>query len=143
MSPRTTILHADRIKGDIHLGGKKAPRDADPDMPLWVVNVTDSLPDFGDGRRGRRHMRVPLSDATSRESRRIYRARYRDAHEFIDEALRRGATVLVHCELGVSRSATLLCHYLVRRRGMRWEDAERLLRKRRPRARPSRWLAGV
>jgi protein-tyrosine phosphatase len=136
-----SIPHADRITDGIFLGGWKAAKGARRGGPMWVVNVTDDLADACEDEAGWRHLRVPLADATSRESRRIYRKRHREAHAFIDEALRRGVAVLVHCELGVSRSATLVCHYLVRRRGWRWHDAEEFLRRRRPRARPSRWLA--
>jgi broad specificity phosphatase PhoE len=40
------------------------------------------------------------------------------ATAFMDAALSQGGTVLVHCQVGTSRSVSLLLHYLMARRGM-------------------------
>ena len=44
-------------------------------------------------------------------------------HEFIDHALSKKRSVLVHCQAGISRSTTCVVSYLMRRHGMTFYDA--------------------
>lgn len=48
-----------------------------------------------------------------------------------------GAAVLVHCNAGVSRSASIVVGYLMRRKGMSFEDALNLVRDKRKCCRPN------
>ncbi|EFX83149.1 hypothetical protein DAPPUDRAFT_302119 [Daphnia pulex] len=50
---------------------------------------------------------------------------------FIDEALRSGGIVLVHCHAGISRSATIVAAFLMIKRGMTAQEAIRVIRSRR------------
>ncbi|XP_076751620.1 dual specificity protein phosphatase 3 isoform X2 [Xylocopa sonorina] len=50
---------------------------------------------------------------------------------FIDEAIRAGGKVFVHCMLGISRSATCVLAYLMIKKGMRAINAIRTVRKNR------------
>lgn len=54
-----------------------------------------------------------------------------DAVAWIDEQLADGRTVLIHCAKGRGRSATVLAAYLMRERGMTFDEASRLLRSKR------------
>lgn len=51
--------------------------------------------------------------------------------EFIDSAIERGDSVLVHCAGGVSRSATIVLSYLIAKRRMTLRDAFRLVQRQR------------
>ena len=51
--------------------------------------------------------------------------------DFINEALSGGGKILIHCFMGISRSASLLIAYLIRHRQMRLEDALRLVIRKR------------
>lgn len=54
-----------------------------------------------------------------------------DAVAWIDEQLGDGRTVLVHCAKGRGRSATVVAAYLMRERGMTFDEANDLLRSKR------------
>jgi atypical dual specificity phosphatase len=63
--------------------------------------------------------------------------RYDRAVEQLDVWVRDGKRVLVHCHAGVSRSATAVVWYLVKYRGMSWDEAHALVRRGRQKARPN------
>ncbi|KAJ3123391.1 hypothetical protein HK098_001935 [Nowakowskiella sp. JEL0407] len=58
--------------------------------------------------------------------------------EFIENSVKNGKNVLVHCEAGVSRSATIITAYLMKSRDLSVNEALSELRKVHPRASPNR-----
>jgi len=56
---------------------------------------------------------------------------FEEAAEFIDDAIRTGGKVMVHCRQGISRSATLALAYLMIKKGMTAQDALRIVRAQR------------
>ncbi|KAL4284043.1 hypothetical protein GQ457_16G027170 [Hibiscus cannabinus] len=56
---------------------------------------------------------------------------------FIDEAKRLGGGVLVHCFMGISRSATVVIAYLMKKHGMRFSRALEHVKRRRPQVSPN------
>lgn len=57
--------------------------------------------------------------------------RFDEAVEFIDSAVREGKGCLVHCAMGVSRSATCVCAWLIKKRGMNAAEALEYVTKKR------------
>lgn len=55
-----------------------------------------------------------------------------EALEFIETALNSQGKVLVHCFAGKSRSATVVCAYLMKKHSMRLEQAIEFLKSKRP-----------
>jgi hypothetical protein len=55
-----------------------------------------------------------------------------EATSFLDTHLRQGTSVLVHCEMGVSRSATVVLAYLMRYHNRTRDESYILLKQRRP-----------
>eukprot|EP01117_Protostelium_nocturnum_P012239 TRINITY_DN44_c2_g1_i2.p1 TRINITY_DN44_c2_g1~~TRINITY_DN44_c2_g1_i2.p1 ORF type:complete len:611 (-),score=157.36 TRINITY_DN44_c2_g1_i2:144-1976(-) len=54
-----------------------------------------------------------------------------ESHSFIEDALENGGVILVHCAAGVSRSATIVISYLMRKRRMSYQEAYNFVRKQR------------
>ncbi|KAF8900939.1 protein-tyrosine phosphatase-like protein [Mucidula mucida] len=57
--------------------------------------------------------------------------------EYIEAAMRRGESVLVHCQQGISRSASVVIAYLIRNRGMSYDNAFALVRRQRACVKPN------
>ncbi|KAH8822938.1 protein-tyrosine phosphatase-like protein [Flagelloscypha sp. PMI_526] len=57
---------------------------------------------------------------------------FSDTNKFIDEALEQGRGIVVHCMMGVSRSATVVIAYLMWKKSMTFEDALTHVKERRP-----------
>jgi protein-tyrosine phosphatase len=59
------------------------------------------------------------------------------AIEFIDETLEGNGCCLVHCNAGISRSATIVLAYLMKKKGMTLNQAFTFLRSKRPSSLPN------
>ncbi|XP_065206526.1 dual specificity protein phosphatase 19 [Planococcus citri] len=57
--------------------------------------------------------------------------------EIIDGVRESSGIVLVHCNAGISRSATIVAAYLIRHRGINHEEALEILKKERPKINPN------
>eukprot|EP01065_Artemidia_motanka_P008459 TRINITY_DN14266_c0_g1_i1.p1 TRINITY_DN14266_c0_g1~~TRINITY_DN14266_c0_g1_i1.p1 ORF type:complete len:830 (+),score=180.77 TRINITY_DN14266_c0_g1_i1:67-2490(+) len=62
---------------------------------------------------------------------------FEEVHRFVDEAAAKGGACLVHCFKGQSRSATMVCTYLMRKERMLRDDAVAFVRARRPMINPN------
>ncbi len=63
--------------------------------------------------------------------------RFEEAAQLIEAWHRQGKRVLVHCYAGVSRSASAVIYYLMRVRGLRYDDALAIVRAARVQAFPN------
>jgi len=57
---------------------------------------------------------------------------FEHTNQFIDSALSSGSSILVHCQAGISRSATLVAAYLVSHQGLSWNQALNSIKTIRP-----------
>ena len=57
--------------------------------------------------------------------------------DFIEEQIKLGKSTLVHCHMGISRSATLLCSYLICKKNMSAKDAIKFLKDKRSQVDPN------
>jgi len=57
--------------------------------------------------------------------------------EFIKEAINSGGKVLVHCSYGVSRSVSMVIAYLIKEKGMTYQEAYELVKSKRQIAKPN------
>jgi protein-tyrosine phosphatase len=59
------------------------------------------------------------------------------SYQFIDEALNGGGHVLVHCAQGVSRSGAILVGYMMRKQGLTYDQAMKIVKPKRPIVEPN------
>ncbi|CAJ1064338.1 uncharacterized protein si:dkey-175m17.7 [Xyrichtys novacula] len=114
----------------LFLGNERDAQDLDLLIRLnigYVVNVTTHLPLYHVN-AGLRYKRLPATD-NSKQNLRQY---FEEVFEFIEEAYQSGQGVLVHCQAGVSRSATIVIAYLMKHTLMTMTDAYKYVRSRRP-----------
>ncbi|XP_055487135.1 dual specificity protein phosphatase 10-like [Leucoraja erinacea] len=92
----------------------------------YVINATTHLPLYH--APALRYKRFPVNDS-GRQNLRQY---FEEAFEFIEEGRQSGKGVLVHCQAGVSRSATLVIAYLMKHTLMTMTDAYKYVKGKRP-----------
>ncbi|GAB1602562.1 dual specificity protein phosphatase 10-like [Argonauta hians] len=92
----------------------------------YILNVTSHVrPHFES--QGIQYMTIPVSDSSHQNLRKYFDS----AIEYIDEAKSKGAKVLIHCQAGVSRSATVTIAYLLKHSTLSMTDAYRYVKQKR------------
>uniref|UniRef100_A0A8D3BCE4 protein-tyrosine-phosphatase n=1 Tax=Scophthalmus maximus TaxID=52904 RepID=A0A8D3BCE4_SCOMX len=130
MTPDAENAVVSAILPFLFLGNERDAQDLDLLLRLnigYVVNVTTHLPLYHVN-SGLRYKRLPATD-NSKQNLRQY---FEEVFEFIEEAYQSGQGVLVHCQAGVSRSATIVIAYLMKHTLMTMTDAYKYVRSRRP-----------
>ena len=62
---------------------------------------------------------------------------FKESFDFIDEAIKNGGNVLVHCHAGVSRSSTILISYIMKSKKMKLNKVLDLLKTKREKVSPN------
>lgn len=101
-----------------------------------VGGVVNMCEEYGGPRRtyqrhGIEQLRLPTVDFTPPSLESVERG-----VEFIEDQVRRGKRVYVHCKAGRARSGTVVLCWLVASRGLTGEEAQRWILARRPHAHP-------
>ncbi|XP_060110813.1 dual specificity protein phosphatase 10-like [Heteronotia binoei] len=115
----------------LFLGNERDAQDLEQMLSLnvgHVLNVTTHLPLYHVESGRLRYKRLPATD-NNRQDLRQY---FEEAFEFIEEAHQSGKGVLIHCQAGVSRSATIVIAYLMKHTLMTMGDAYKYVKGRRP-----------
>lgn len=92
----------------------------------YVLNVTSHLPQHFEN-HGIKYKRIPASDSGQQNLRQYFE----EAGTFIEDAREAGAKILVHCQAGVSRSATITVAFLLQHSRMSMTDAYRFVKSKR------------
>lgn len=141
LDPVNLVYEMPETRGKLYIGGIDALSESDSDKYDAIISalprdrVTDEALNNLLPRRAE-HMRVDVHDEPKAPIERYFD----ETAQFIDDHLRAGHRVLVHCHAGVSRSVTLVLNYLVNKihafRSV--DEALRFIQKSRPGAGPNR-----
>ncbi|XP_067901070.1 dual specificity protein phosphatase 10 [Heterodontus francisci] len=94
----------------------------------YIINVTTHLPLYHYEKGIFCYKRLPATDSNKQNLRQYFE----EAFEFIEEAHQCGKGLLIHCQAGVSRSATIVIAYLMKHTRMTMTDAYKFVKGKRP-----------
>jgi len=77
----------------------------------FILNCTKDIPNYFENNTSIKYMRVPIDDTSNMHIEKYFAATY----DFIDNAVSSNNNILVHCYAGMSRSATILIAYFMRK----------------------------
>lgn len=119
------------VKGQVYLGNLSAALSVDVKKKLGITHVLSVCPEYPS--TGQNHLTIVVDDSEY-DNILIHLPK---ACQFIQSALDRGGRVLVHCVMGVSRSATVVAAYLMKTRKISRSAAMRLIKQRRGQVHPN------
>lgn len=135
-TPRSPPLQ--HIVDHVFIGSSKGAKDAallNEHGITAIINTTSSVPNHFEGSPGFSYTRLPLEDS-DRDP--IYEA-MGYAMDVLLDCARNRKNVLVHCRMGVSRSATIVARYIMHTRRCSARDALSSLASVRPEVCPNEW----
>ncbi|XP_074078818.1 dual specificity protein phosphatase 10 [Macrotis lagotis] len=115
----------------LFLGNEHDAQDLDTMQRLnigYIINVTTHLPLYHYEKGLFNYKRLPATDSNKQNLRQYFE----EAFEFIEEAHQCGKGLLIHCQAGVSRSATIVIAYLMKHTRMTMTDAYKFVKGKRP-----------
>lgn len=96
-----------------------------------IINVTKDIPCYYETTI--KYLRIPIDDSIQTEISKYFE----DAHKFIDEHINKGESILVHCKAGISRSATIIISYLMKKQKIKYNESIEIVRKKRKKIDPN------
>ncbi|KAJ7611747.1 protein-tyrosine phosphatase-like protein [Roridomyces roridus] len=119
------------LDGQVYLSNLSAARCEGTKKDLGITHVLSVCPDYPS--TGPNHLCIPVDDSEYADL--LYHLA--GACRFIEEALKEGGRVLIHCVMGISRSTTVLAAYLMKTRSLSTSAATSFIRARRPCVQPN------
>ncbi|KAJ3754508.1 protein-tyrosine phosphatase-like protein [Lentinula raphanica] len=119
------------VDGQLYLGNLSAARSSELRKQLGITHILSVCPEFPS--TGPNHLTIAVDDCEYDD----LLIRLPESCQFIQQALDDGGRVLVHCVMGVSRSATVLSAFLMQSRHLTPSQALELIRTRRPCVQPN------
>lgn len=116
---------------ELYIGDLSSALALDVHPELGITHLVSVCPEYAS--RGPNHLSIPVQDSEYED----LLLHLPKACRFIQAALDQGGKVLVHCVMGISRSATVISAYLMMSRGMSVPQAVSFVKKRRPQVQPN------
>lgn len=94
----------------------------------FILNVTKDHPNYFEHRPDLVYKKIMVNDSTQED----IGEHFEEALRFIDEGRKQGKGILVHCQAGISRSATVVIAFLMKHERLTLNDAYKLVKQKRP-----------
>ncbi|KYQ91236.1 putative protein tyrosine phosphatase [Tieghemostelium lacteum] len=128
--PDTELYPTEIIEGFLYLGGKETSNCRKQLMNLkitYIVNMAKELNDiYG---HIYKYYRADLDDHPKADQKMLQQ--FEAIFQFMDECKKNGERVLVHCAMGISRSATVVIAYLMKEYAMDYNTAFKFVKSKR------------
>lgn len=93
-----------------------------------IINITDNIDNYHEQSLNFIYYKFPIKDNNNDDITNILM----DSAKLIDNHLSKGESVLVHCYMGASRSASVIIHYLMKKNNWTYEHAKAFVMIKRP-----------
>ena len=129
------LIVVNEVIPHLFIGGRSALRYIGILEIDTILDLTRLKPPacVGEARPAVNWRQIPLRDVPGQE----IASFFDDTNKYIDQALSKNKNVLVHCEMGISRSATIVVAYLRWKFDMTSHEALTVLRSKRPMVEPN------
>ena len=118
-----------RIYKGLYIGNKEEV-EKNGNMYDVIINVTTDVPFYSrNDDKTVTHVRIPALDSSIESQQLLFFQSLPYVCNLIDECLRNDKTVLVHCNEGKQRSASLILAYMMRKERKTFEEAKAALLK--------------
>jgi len=93
-----------------------------------ILNITDDISNFYEYKNNIIYYKFPIRDNNFDDISEILNKTY----DIIDNHINNGDTILVHCYMGASRSASVVIHYIMKKYGSTYDQSLFLVKSKRP-----------
>ncbi|KAN0132534.1 phosphatases II [Lactarius tabidus] len=119
------------IDGQLYIGNLSAAKSTDLRRHFGITHIVSACPDYP--LQGPNHLTIPVQDSEYED----ILVHLPEACRFISGAINGGGRVLVHCVMGISRSATVVAAYLMSTRHISTHKAIAFIKRARPQIQPN------
>ena len=134
--PLPDKLNMSWITTDLAVGGRVHPEDIKALAEAGVTHVVDTRSEHCDDAEALAKEHIELLHLPTADTKPLTNEQMFEGAEWVQERMKQGGRVLIHCEHGVGRSALLTCAVLVYN-GMHANDALQLVQQKRWQAAPN------
>jgi len=92
-----------------------------------ILNCTKNELNYFENNNDMTYMRIPINDTTDQHIEQYFDSTYK----FIEKCISENKNVLVHCHAGISRSATILIAYFMRKNNISYQEAYDFIKNKR------------
>ncbi|KAH9482170.1 Dual specificity protein phosphatase 22-A [Psilocybe cubensis] len=116
------------LKDQLYVGNLSAALSVEQRKKHGITHILSVCPEYPTTGATQDHLNISIEDSEYAD----LLIHLPETCRFIDDALRKGGRVLVHCVMGISRSPAVVAAYLMKTRGYLAPEAITFVRQRRP-----------
>jgi len=137
-TPDTRFEISEIISG-LYLGGEEIAMNKDllnEKNITTILNVTSHIPFYHESEFT--YHRIPIIDAPNIDIKQYFD----ETFKMIDDVIKNNKKILIHCQAGISRSATIVIAYIMKKNNIKMNDAYKIVYAKRPCISPNLGFCG-